>query len=292
MSEFEFVKHKKLWLKDNPEINEKWLQDRIADEPAILGLGDLVIRDKERSQPKAGFLDLLLQDIDGNNRYVVEIQLGKLDASHIIRTIEYWDIERKRYPQYEYIAVIIAEDITSRFLNVISLFNRAIPLIAIQLNAIKIENSISLIFTTVLDYTPLGLIDEDEKTTEKTDREYWERRGTKSTISMVDKVLEIINTFAPNLELNFTKFYIGLIKDNHVSNFVTFRPKKKFLRMEFRFNQSEQTVEELENAGVDVMDYDSQNGRYRIRLLKDDVKNYNDIIASYLKKSYDEFGGL
>lgn len=292
MSEFEFVKHKKLWLKDNPEINEKWLQDRIADEPAILGLGDLVIRDKERSQPKAGFLDLLLQDIDGNNRYIVEIQLGKLDASHIIRTIEYWDIERKRYPQYEYIAVIIAEDITSRFLNVISLFNRAIPLIAIQLNAIKIENSISLIFTTVLDYTPLGLIDEDEKTTEKTDREYWERRGTKSTISMVDKVLEIINTFAPNLELNFTKFYIGLIKDNHVSNFVTFRPKKKFLRMEFRFNQSEQTVEELENAGVDVMDYDSQNGRYRIRLLKDDVKNYNDIIASYLKKSYDEFGGL
>ena len=275
MSKFEFIKHKKLWLKDHPEIDERWIQDRIADDPTILELGDLILRDLERPQPKAGFIDLLLQDIDGNNRYVVEIQLGKLDASHIIRTIEYWDIERKRYPQYEYIAVIIAEDITSRFLNVISLFNRAIPLIAIQLNAIKIENSISLIFTTVLDYTPLGLIDEDEKTTEKTDREYWERRGTKSTISMVDQVLEIIHTFAPNLELNFTKFYIGLIKDNRVSNFVVFRPKKKFLRMEFRFNQSEQTVEALENAGVDVMDYDSRDGRYRIRLLKDDVKNYS-----------------
>ena len=47
--------------------------------------------------------------------------------SHIIRTIEYWDIERKRYPQYEHCAVLVAEDITSRFLNVISLFNGTIP---------------------------------------------------------------------------------------------------------------------------------------------------------------------
>ena len=292
MSEPVYTKFQQINMKSHPRYNEKWVQEKIAQDPSIMGLGDLVLLNEQLLQPSGGRLDLLLYDADNEQRYEAEIQLGKLDASHIIRTIEYWDIERKRYPQYEYIAVIIAEDITSRFLNVISLFNRTIPLIAIQLNAIKIENGISLIFTTVLDYTPLGLIDEDEKTTEKTDREYWERRGTKSTISMVDKVLEIINTFAPNLELNFTKFYIGLIKDNHVSNFVTFRPKKKFLRMEFRFNQSEQTVEELENAGVDVMDYDSQNGRYRIRLLKDDVKNYNDIIASYLKKSYDEFGGL
>jgi hypothetical protein len=63
-----------------------------------------------------GRLDLLLQDVDTNRRYEVEIQLGKTDESHIIRTIEYWDIERKRYPQYDHCAVIIAEDITSRFL--------------------------------------------------------------------------------------------------------------------------------------------------------------------------------
>ncbi len=60
----------------------------------------------------------------------MEIQLGKTDESHIIRTIEYWDIERKRYPQYDHVAVIVAEDITSRFLSVIGLFNGAIPLVA------------------------------------------------------------------------------------------------------------------------------------------------------------------
>ena len=44
-------------------------------------------------------MDLLLQEADGSDRYEVEIQLGATDESHIIRTIEYWDIERKRYQQ-------------------------------------------------------------------------------------------------------------------------------------------------------------------------------------------------
>ena len=44
-------------------------------------------------------MDLLLQDADDNDRYEVEIELGTTDESRIIRTIEYWDIERKRYPQ-------------------------------------------------------------------------------------------------------------------------------------------------------------------------------------------------
>ena len=34
----------------------------------ILGLGDVVLKDKERIQPRAGRLDLLLQAADGNRR--------------------------------------------------------------------------------------------------------------------------------------------------------------------------------------------------------------------------------
>ena len=64
---------------------------------------------------------------------MVEIMLGATDPSHIIRTIEYWDSERKRYPQFDHCAVIVAEEITGRFMNVISLFNGAIPLIALQI---------------------------------------------------------------------------------------------------------------------------------------------------------------
>src|SRR5438552_6422742 len=145
-----FVKPDRIWLKDHAELNEKWIQDRIADDPSILGLGDLVLKDKEKIQPRAGRLDLLLQDdADTPRRYEVELQLGRTDESHIIRTVEYWDIERRRYPQYDHCAVIIAEDITSRFLNVISLFNSAIPIIAIQMTAFAITDQVALVFSTV-----------------------------------------------------------------------------------------------------------------------------------------------
>lgn len=127
-----YVPSKQMNLKNYPELNEHWIQELIAGDPSILGLGDLVLRDKERIQPRAGRLDLLLQDPDTRRRYEVEVQLGATDESHIIRTIEYYDIEKKRYPQYEHCAVLVAEDITSRFLNVISLFNGVLPLIAIQ----------------------------------------------------------------------------------------------------------------------------------------------------------------
>jgi len=127
MDKVNLIKPEKINLLNHPVLNEKWVQKAIAKDPSILGLGDLILKDKERIQPKAGRLDLLLQDPETNRRYEVEIQLGKVDESHIIRTIEYWDIERKRYPQYDHCAVIIAEDITSRFLNIISIFNGFIP---------------------------------------------------------------------------------------------------------------------------------------------------------------------
>lgn len=121
----EYVKFEKLLIKNNPNLNEKWVQDRISEDPGLLNLGDVVLKDKERIQPRAGRLDLLLQDAEANRRYEVEIQLGSIDESHIILTIEYWDIERKRYPQYEHVAAIVAEDMTSRFLNVINLDDAA-----------------------------------------------------------------------------------------------------------------------------------------------------------------------
>ena len=42
-----YVKPEKIWLKDHPELNERWVQDRIAEDPSLLGLGDLVLKDKD-----------------------------------------------------------------------------------------------------------------------------------------------------------------------------------------------------------------------------------------------------
>src|SRR3989454_4470050 len=145
-----FIKPDRILLRTHPQLDEKWVHSRIAEDPGLLGLGEVVLRDKERPQPNAGRLDLLLQDAESTHRYEVEVQLGATDETHIIRTIEYWDIERKRYPQYDHTAVIVAEDITGRFLNVISLFNGAIPLVAIKASAYQVgPGGILLTFTKV-----------------------------------------------------------------------------------------------------------------------------------------------
>jgi hypothetical protein len=94
-----YIKLDRIRLQDHPELDERWVQARISEDPAILELGDLVLKDKERIQPRAGRLDLLLQDPETSRRSEVEVQLGPTDESHIIRTVEYWDIERRRYPQ-------------------------------------------------------------------------------------------------------------------------------------------------------------------------------------------------
>ena len=60
---------------------------QIAENPSILGLGDLELHDRERRQTSGSRLDLLLQNDD--QRYEVRLQLGATDESHIIRTIEY-----------------------------------------------------------------------------------------------------------------------------------------------------------------------------------------------------------
>src|SRR5258707_3015884 len=172
-----FVRAERMSLKLHPELNEKWVQGLIAKEPSILGLGDLILRDKERIQPRAGRLDLLLEDPDPDfeRRYEVEVQLGATDEAHIIRTIEYWDIERKRYPQYDHCAVLVSEDITSRFLNVVALFNGMIPLIALQMQTLKVGTHTTLLFTKVMDELSRGLVDEDEDAeAAPTDRNFWE----------------------------------------------------------------------------------------------------------------------
>jgi hypothetical protein len=68
-----------------------------------------------------------------------------------IVAIEYRDLERKRYPKYDHTAIIIAEDITSRFLNVIQLLNGNIPIIVLQIEAYELNNEIGLAFIKIFD---------------------------------------------------------------------------------------------------------------------------------------------
>ena len=258
-------------LKNNPQINEDMIQQFIFDNPTVLGLGDLTPIQREKIQPLGGRLDILLAD-DSLNRYEVEIQLGSTDPSHIIRTIEYWDTERKRYPQYDHCAVIVAEEITGRFMNVISLFNGSIPLIALQLSAYKHGDDISLVFTKIIDRIELGTDEEEELVT--TDRNYWENtKSTKDMMKIVDSVYEDLGDLISEFELKYNKFYIGLASNGIARNFLSFKPMKKFMYLRFKGHEDVEINKILEEEGLEFS-YDSKWKQYNVKIYK--FKEYQE----------------
>ncbi|SEQ76131.1 hypothetical protein SAMN04487977_11044 [Treponema bryantii] len=285
----EFVKLPEIDLKKSSEINEAWIQQTIAENPEILGLGNVHVRDKERKQESGGRLDLLLENDDDENpiRYEVEIQLGETDASHIIRTIEYWDLEKNRYPAYDHVAVIIAEDITHRFLNVIHLFNKAIPIIALQMKAVKVGDKVSLIFTKVINLAPIASEIDDTDSYAKVDRQYWETKSCVKSLNMTDTLLSYIQKKAVGYELNYVKPYIGLSKDGIVNNFIYFKPKKEWVRLLVKAEQLESIDNSINQLGIEWR-YNAKRNRYILTILPSDMENIEDLILLLTEAAYKE----
>jgi hypothetical protein len=280
----DYTKHNEISLKNNPEYDEKWVQARISEDPSILKLGNLILKDSERRHAHAGRLDLLLRDEDDDIRYEVELQLGKTDESHIIRTIEYWDIERKRFPSFEHRAVIIAEDITQRFFNVISLFNGHIPLIAIKMQAIEIDGKVTLVFTKILDAIIQDYEDEEGISAEIVDRKFWERERVK-TIPIVDSINELIKIVDNKLEIRYLRWYIGITENNRANNFVYAEHKANSMLFGFKTEETNEFNDKLTQAGFN---YDHKNG-YRIKsITKDEIDKNKELLIELIKAAYDQ----
>lgn len=279
-------KAEKFFLKGHADFDEQWLRKVIEDDPSIIGLGELELKEAERIQPKAGRLDLLLYDRGNEKRYEVEIMLGKIDESHIIRAIEYWDIERKRYPNYEHCAVVIAEDITSRFLNIIGLFNGQIPIIAIQLNALAINDDLVLDFVKVLDELTVG--EEEDEVAVKKDRTFWNNKANAETLELVDECGNLLKELDSELALSYTQNYIGVVKRNRPLNFVIFLPKQKFLRAEIKVSEIELWTSKIEENEFEIVSIGKRSGRIKFRIVKNDIANKRVFLKELFQVSYTE----
>ena len=216
----------------------------------------------------------------------MEIQLGATDESHVIRTIEYWDIERRRYPQYEHTAVIVAEDVTGRFLNVIRLFNGVIPLIAIKLQALHIGDQLCLVFSTIVDELPLAVIDDDEETREVADRNYWEQRGSVATVQLADRILELINTFAPGFELKPNKYYVGVACEGRRST-PRCSPKETNASRRDKGSSRGGDDDATGRVGTHLVDYGASRQAYWIDLKAEDIEAEKDLLIELMKRAYE-----
>lgn len=189
-------------------LDECWLQDRIYDNPSLLGLGELEAISRERRQSSGGRLDLLLKDPEDDSMYEVELMLGETDETHIIRTIEYWDNEKRRWPQRQHFAVLIAEHINRRFFNVIHVLSNSLPIIAIQVALIRTNGVQSLFFTKVLD--TYEEIDDGTSLDDRTyNRDYWLKKATW-TVETADLILQLTKDIFPQPTLNYLKYYVAI----------------------------------------------------------------------------------
>lgn len=249
MSEIKHFKTESVNLKEHPEINEFWVHDRIQEDPGLLEIGeDLQVVDHERRQ-RRGRLDLLLEDKETETMYEVEVQLGGVDPSHIIRCIDYWVREKKRTPGREHVAVLIAEDFSDYF-DVIQLLGKMVDVILLKLLAIKVNEDVSLKFIKMLD-SPASREEEDEDSRLMPDRASWETRGGKESLNLIDQLHSFARAVVPESNLRYLNSKVALKTGARANWFVDFQPRKHFVEVWLHSQVVGQWENKLREAGID-----------------------------------------
>lgn len=248
-------------------LDEAWLQTQIWENPSCLGLGELEGVTKEHVVSSGGRLDLLLKNPSDDSMYEVETMLGETDPDHIVRTIEYWDLIKRKWPQRQHYAVLIAERITKRFFNVIQILSDAVPLIAIQVNIVKSPHGQSLHFTKILDVYEEP--DDDTSVDSGTyDEAYWNTRS-KETLGAAKILLDLTHDVYATPELRFNKYSIVIASGGYNQLAVRKRSGNNVL-VSFRYGSKRDEILELLDANN--IQYNEQHRRFRFQMAPDMFK--------------------
>ncbi len=269
--------------------DEYWLQKVIYENPICLGLGELEALGKEHSQSSGGRLDLLLKDPEDDTMYEVEVMLGETDETHIIRTIEYWDNEKRRWPQRQHFAVLVAEHINRRFFNVIHLLSHSIPIIAIQASLIQSNGAKSLFFTKVLD--TYEEVDDGTTIYNKTyNRDDWMTKA-KWTVETAEALFAITQDLFADPKLNYVQEYVAITVSGNNYLWLRKRSSDKSL-LGFRMSPTlqDETVALLDSNNIS---YVKKPKRFQITVNKQMIEKSKEVmrsIAGLVKKSWQSDG--
>lgn len=274
-------------LKSHPGFDESWLEKQIVDHPEILELGAGKVVRSQALQKSGGRVDLLLKDEDNEIFYTVELMLGPVDASHIVRTIDYFLRERTRSENQEWshAAVLVAEDIGgSRFLNVVEYLSKRMPLIVLELHALRIGDNLTLTSTRVFDGTaePEGEIEQQEEYT----REYWVKSSSSASIELVERFFSILQRFSSDLRQTYKKYFIGIAIGNRAENFVHFNPKRSFVRVSAQVNNAAEWKNRISGAGFTLLE---AGDRVRFRVLPEQFQQHRELFIELFEQSYREW---
>jgi predicted transport protein len=159
-------------------------------------------------------------------------------------------------------------------------------LVALQVSALNIGDNVALIFTKVLDQLQLGLGDDDIEEQAPASRSFWEERGSRDILTLVDEMVQLIKTIDPQLEPKYNKHFIGLARNGKPDNFVVFQPRKQWLRLGLALSQSDEASQMLETVKAE---YDVRWRRYFLTLEPGDVQKNDATLREALKRAFDEW---
>ncbi len=256
--------------------DEVWLQNQIWENPSCLQLGELESLTREKLISSGGKLDILLKNPIDDSMFEVEVMLGETDPSHIIRTIEYWDLIKRKWPQRQHFAVLIAERITKRFFNVIQLLSNSIPLIAIQANIIDINGTKSLHFTKILDvYEEL---DDDLGVDggEIYDKNYWNNKS-KTVLKISEKLHEISSDIYKTANLVYNKGRISIGCEGYNQMTIHKRIGDKALIVIKLGNKKSEIIKLLDNEGLS---YNERNKDIALTMNYEEVVGHESMIKT------------
>lgn len=284
-----FAESERINLATHPDFDEAWLESLIRERASLLGLGQLEVISAQKSHAHGGRLDLLLRDVKNQTNFVVELMLGTLDETHIVRTIEYWLRERaqKSNEDYDHIAVLAAENVLgNRFVDVVRFLSRQMPLVLLEIHALKIGDQFTIQFAKVFDGRDTEL--NEVSTVVEATRDSWIENSSQESVLLAEQFFtEILKSIEPDITLTFKQQFLGLRVGNRVNNFVLFNPKRQFLRVRIIISKAEEFGERLKTNGIDV--FATTNGRLKFRLTASGYNSNKSLLSEICRSAYEEW---
>lgn len=130
--------------------------------------------------------------------------------------------------------------------------------------------------------------DSDLTDLELSSRESWEERATSEALYIIDSCISLLVETNSELGLNYTNSYIGINRSGKPYNFVVFKPRSTFVRLEVLVSNPYVWSEILYQSGFKISSI-GRKGRLKLRVDRDNVNFHKDKLRSFLKQAYLEW---
>jgi hypothetical protein len=268
------------------------VEQQIVNNPGLLELstGKLeVVRrqlrlDKERRQ------DLLLKASNDDTYYSVELMLGDLNSSHLVRAIDYWLRNRAASDDkdWDHIPVIVAERIGDTGVRrVAKWLSEVSPLVAIELRAIRVKGRLAVQPFKVFDGRDAQEELDLSQPQQELGRDYWIKKSSERTVKLAEEMGAMLPLIDPKLHLSYKGGFLGVTAQNRPANFVTFNPKKNFVRARARIAEAELWAKKLKRAGFDILRVSSGRS-VQFRLPDEPSRKQRGLLKELFQRAYEQ----